>query len=716
MGLAVTELNIRPQQSEDALLARSARRTGDFVKPAYDTILTGGLFDATRLRHYDWRPACAALAVGIAYYLGAKVGLALTFQPLPISVLWPPNAVLLAALVLAPLRWWWLLVLAAFPAHFIAESQAGVPAAMVSCWFVSNVSEAVIGSFFVRHFMAGAPSLDSMRNVVVFICGAVLLAPFLSSFLDAAFVSLIAWGESSYTKLWTTRFVSNMLATLVFVPVVITWAARDGVWSRSADRARRAEGALILAGLLTVSIFVFDWHLAASGIPPTFLYLPLPFLLWAALRFGPRGASLSFTIVALLAIWGAAHERGPFVVGAAADNALSVQLFLISVAIPLLVLAAVMEERKATFRRLRKSEERFATAFRSSPDAIVISRRSDGKIIEVNERWQTMFGYTRDEVLGRTVAELGIYSAEDDRALLMSITGESGDANSFEMAFRARSGDLLQALVSTETVEIEGDFCLIKIVRDITLQRRTELELREQRQQFIHLTRLATLSDFSGALAHELNQPLTAILSNAQAGQRFLAAEHVDLAEIRSILWEIVEADKRAGDVIRQLRGLMKKGEHRFAPVDLNHLLREVLEFTHSDRVARNVDVTASFGAELRQVNGDRVQLQQLMLNLICNACEAMDANERADRKLCVTTTGSSGGVEIIVSDCGPGIAPAALERVFEPFFTTKEHGLGLGLSICRTIATAHGGTLCVENNRNRGATVRAVFPALAAG
>ncbi len=226
---------------------------------------------------------------------------------------------------------------------------------------------------------------------------------------------------------------------------------------------------------------------------------------------------------------------------------------------------------------------------------------------------------------------------------------------------------------------------------------------------------LATLSDFSGALAHELNQPLTAILSNAQAGQRFLAFEHVDLAEIRSILWEIVEADKRAGNVIRRLRVLMKKGENPFAPVDLNHLLREVLEFAHSDLVTRNVEVTASFDARLAPVNGDRVQLQQLMLNLIGNACEALEANERSDRKLAVTTTtGPNGSAQIIVSDCGPGIAPATLERLFEPFFTTKEHGLGLGLSICRTIATAHGGKLHAENNRGRGATFRVVFPALA--
>jgi two-component system sensor kinase FixL len=320
-------------------------------------------------------------------------------------------------------------------------------------------------------------------------------------------------------------------------------------------------------------------------------------------------------------------------------------------------------------------------------------------------------------VLGHSMAELSIYSSVDDRARLVGIPHESIGGGSFEVVFKARSGNVLQALVSTETVDIEGHACLIKIIRDITLQRRAEVEAREQRQQLTHLSRLATLSDLSGALAHELNQPLTAILSNAQAAQRFLADEHVDLAEIRSILEEIVEADKRAGDVIQRLRVLMKKGEHQFAPVDLNELLRDVLEFTHSDRVTRNVHVTVSLGTGLAPVNADRVQLQQVILNLIGNACEAMDANDRADRKLALaTTTGRSGSAQLIVSDCGPGIAPATRERLFEPFFTTKEHGLGLGLSICRTITTAHGGKLYAENNAGRGATFRIVFPPSAAG
>ena len=314
-----TETNIPGYGNTGRHSPARAGATGDLVKPAYETLPIQA--------NWSIRRACVSSTgvlhsppslVGIAYYLGAKVGLALTFQPLPISVLWPPNAVLLAALVLAPVRWWWLLLLGAFPAHFIAEAQGGVPAAMVLCWFVSNVSEAVIGALFVRRFMAGAPRLDSMRQVAVFICGAVLLAPFLSSFLDAAFVRLIGWGESSYGDLWITRFVSNMLATLTFVPVVMTWAARDGI----ARPAKLGQGAL-----------------AGRRAHPCRVACRRHIRLRLALRHdrtyrrrfstcrcrsccGPHCASgraaqaSSFTIVALLVIWGAAHGRGPFVVGA----------------------------------------------------------------------------------------------------------------------------------------------------------------------------------------------------------------------------------------------------------------------------------------------------------------------------------------------------------------------------------------------------------------
>src|SRR5687768_4842857 len=169
------------------------------------------------------RTARAAVLVGVAYYIGAKIGFALTLKPYPVSTLWPPNSILLAALLLTPTRSWWLLLLAALPAHLAVELQAGVPVPMVLSWFVSNSTEALIGAGCVRRLIKGPLRFGRLRDVSIFIMFAAFLASFLSSFLDAAFVTLNRWGPSGYWDVWRVRFFSNLLAALTLVPVIVAW-------------------------------------------------------------------------------------------------------------------------------------------------------------------------------------------------------------------------------------------------------------------------------------------------------------------------------------------------------------------------------------------------------------------------------------------------------------------------------------------------------------
>jgi PAS domain S-box-containing protein len=248
---------------------------------------------------------------------------------------------------------------------------------------------------------------------------------------------------------------------------------------------------------------------------------------------------------------------------------------------------------------------------------------------------------------------------------------------------------------------------------DITERKQAEQEIQQQRNELAHLSRVTMLGELSGSLAHELNQPLTAILSNAQAAQRFLAHDHADLNEVRDILADIVAEDKRAGEVIRRLRLLLKKGEVQHQPFDLNEVVREVLKLVRSDLVNQGVAAHAELAPALPAVNADRVQLQQVLLNLVMNACDAMAGGPAGDRKLIIRTGLAGGeGIRVSVADRGVGLAPDKLEKVFEPFFTTKVHGMGLGLSVCRTIITAHGGKLWTANNPERGATFHFTLPA----
>src|SRR5437899_659633 len=663
------------------------------------------------------RDARAALLVAVAYYLGAKIGFAFTFQPHPISTLWPPNSLLLAALLLTPARSWWLLLLAAFPAHLAAELQSGVPVAMVLGWFASNSSEALIGAACIRVLVAGPLRFDSFRDVSVFLIFGTFLAPLLSSFLDAALVILIGWGQGSYWQLVGLRFFSNVLAALILVPVILTWAATGFAGIRYAPLRRYVESGLLFLGLLTASILIFDWQAVDHSPRPALLYAPLPFLLWAAVRLGPVGTSASLLLMAVIVLWGTTHGQGPFLASSTEENARSVQLFLIVVSVPLLLLAAAVQERRKVKEALQVSEEHSAKAFRSSPDPMAIIRRSDSSIIDVNDRWESLFGYSRAQAVGRTTAELKVYADPKDRQTYHDLAAAQGYVRDFEVDLRDQPGRVHQAVVAAEIVEVGGVSCFIETIRDVSEQKRAEREAREQQKQITHLTRVAMLGELSGALAHELNQPLTAILSNAQAAQHYLEKGRIDPKELGEILGDIVAQDRRAGEVIHRLRALFKKGERQFQMLDANELVREVLELAHSDLITRNIEVVTQPSPQLPAILGDRVELQQVLLNLIVNACEAMSADDPKEHGLTIRTESTAdGGVQLSVIDRGHGIPADTQEKLFEPFFTTKPQGLGLGLSISRSIIAAHRGRLLGNNNPGRGATFHIVLPVHAGG
>src|SRR5687767_1812960 len=247
----------------------------------------------------------------------------------------------MAALLLTPARAWWALLAAALPAHLLAELQSGVPMAMVLGWFASNCSEALIGAGAIRLLLRERPRFHSLRDVGVVLVFAALVAPVLSTFLDAALVKMIGWGDATYWDLVQKRLPSNVLAELTLVPFIATWAMHGARSVRNASPAFRLEAVLGLAGLLVVCLLVFK----SAAPSPALLYAPLPFLLWAAVRLRPLGTSTAIFIITLTAIWGALQGTGPFAQGSSQETALSLQLFLIVVSLPLLLLSVAVEER-----------------------------------------------------------------------------------------------------------------------------------------------------------------------------------------------------------------------------------------------------------------------------------------------------------------------------------------------------------------------------------
>ena len=532
-----------------------------------------------------------ALVVAIGYYVAARLGFAFTLQPHPISTLWPPNALLMAALLLTPPRSWWVLLAAALPAHLLAELQSGVPLAMVLGWFASNCSEALIGAALVRWCIAAPVRLDSLRSAGLLLLLGGLAAPLASSFLDAALVKLIGFGEGEYWTLVRMRFSSNVLAEITIVPLVLAWAGWRPATVRAMPLARRVEVAALFLGLLTVSLVAFDLPLFGANLAPALWYAPLPFLLWAVVRLGVIGTTSSLAVLVVATIWGAVHGLGPFPGGTPQDTARDLQLFLIAASVPLLLLAVALEERS-----------------------------------------------------------------------------------------------------------------------------RAEREAHEQRLQLTHLSRVAMLGEMSGGLAHELNQPLTAILSNAQAAEHLIANKTIDNQELREILRDIISSNQRAGEIIRRLRALFKRGETHLERLDANELVRETLSLAQGDLATRSIAPVLKLAPGALAIHGDRIQLEQVMLNLILNAAEAMAAHTAAERTLTVRSAGNDSWVYVSFADRGPGFAPELIEKLFEPFYTTKPQGLGLGLSISRSIMRAHGGRLWGASHAAHGASFHIALPAVRAG
>jgi two-component system sensor kinase FixL len=355
------------------------------------------------------------------------------------------------------------------------------------------------------------------------------------------------------------------------------------------------------------------------------------------------------------------------------------------------------------------AEQRFREVVESAPNGLVIFD-TRGCITLVNARAAQDFGYSRDELLGQHVSLLIPERFRAQHALNHSRFADRVALNDMakgrDVSGRHKDGHEIPLEISLSSIDSqEGPGVLASII-DVSARKQSELELEQQRNELAHLSRVTMLSELSGSLAHELNQPLTAILSNAQAALRFMAGNEPKLDEVREILNDIVSDDRRAGEIIQGLRLLLKKGERKKDQLDINEVINSVLRLIRSDLLNSNIVLTTRLAADLPTIIGDPVQLQQVFLNLVANSCDAMRDNSPADRQLLVSSQlAADDCIHICVADQGLGIPPESLDLVFDAFFTTKKEGLGLGLSVCRQIIAAHDGILWAENNTQRGAS-----------
>jgi PAS domain S-box-containing protein len=465
--------------------------------------------------------------------------------------------------------------------------------------------------------------------------------------------------------------------------------------------------------LLAVSVGVFTGNNASDASAPALVYLPLPFLLWAAVRFGPPGLSTALLAVAFLALSGVVRGHGPFAKGAPAENILPLQLFLITLSVPLMCLAALISERRLRTTALRESEVRFRTMADTAPVLIWMSG-VDGLCTFLSKRWLDFTGRTLDQELGSGWAE-GVHPGDRERCL--ATYADAFEArHEFTMEYRLRRADGEYRWVSDKGVPRrapDGTFLgYIGCADDITPRKEAELTAQRHRGELAHVARLSTMGELAASLAHELNQPLAAILGNAEAAQKMLGRETVDLAEVRAICGDIVSEDHRAKEMMSRMRALVRKEAPAIAPLDLASVIGDVARLVHGDAVLHQIRLSVEIASGLPKVLGDRIELEQVVLNLLMNAFDAMNDCPTHEREVSVRAIQDGDRwVRVAVRDRGTGVSAVDLERIFEAFHTTKRDGLGIGLSISRTILTFHGGRLWAENNPDRGATFCFTLP-----
>ncbi|HEY7366652.1 MAG TPA: ATP-binding protein [Methylomirabilota bacterium] len=363
--------------------------------------------------------------------------------------------------------------------------------------------------------------------------------------------------------------------------------------------------------------------------------------------------------------------------------------------------------RERAYQALRESEELHRVTLESISDAVFLTD-DEGRFTFICPNVDVIFGYVPDEVQAMTRISRLLGENLFDRAELAA----RGEIRNIEREITAKSGERRTLLIHLKEVSIQGARVLYSC-RDITERKHVEDELRAARLELVHASRLVLVGELMASIAHEINQPLTSIISNASAGLRRLGGGDPDEAELREILIDVRDAGRRAGDVIDRLRALASKRSLQRQALDVNEVASDILRLVGGDARRRGITLRTELLPALPAIAADRVCLQQVMLNLILNAMDAMDQVEADARRLTVRTRRLPDAVEVAVSDTGHGVPADRLPRLFDAFFTTKNEGLGLGLAIARSIVEAHGGRIWAEDHGGQGATFRLTLPAL---
>ena len=509
-----------------------------------------------------------------------------------------------------------------------------------------------------------------------------------SVLMGAAIIGMHYIGMVAMSAPVHVTYVASLVALSILIAIVASCAA---LWLAFRFRSDVSSGATLrkAASAVVMGVAISGMHytgMAAARFAPGSTRITSGSHVLATTDLG-EVVALSTLVIIMLGIVGSALER-----------------------------RRLAERAARTEDALWASEARWRNLFESAPVGMALTG-ARGHFVAANPAYQRMVGYSEAELQRLTLTDI---THEDDRAATEAVLAAHAvgqpRTQRLEKRYRRKDGSVIWVDVSAFLVPVAGSAPLLGgVTIDISERKQAEEALRNAQAELARAARLTTMGELAASIAHEINQPLAAIVMNGSAALRWLNREATELDEARGALERMVSDGKRAGDVIHGLRGLAGKAGPQLTTLDIDDVIQEVLALAHGEVQQHGIVLHTDLSTGDRSVRGDRVQLQQVLLNLILNAIEAMKSVTDRPRELAVSSMlAEPEGVLVSIEDSGSGLDPAIATRIFEPFVTTKADGLGMGLSICRSIIDAHGGRLWVSARVPHGTALRFTVPSRA--